>query len=65
MTNVSITAFRRCSLFSIFSGGCGCGDACLDCGQPRVRHVLIKRIVHEECPDVKCEVREAPCVPGP
>ena len=57
----------RCSLFSLFAGkGCGCGDGgCLNCGQPRTRHVLIKRLVREECPDVKCEVREAPCVPGP
>ena len=57
----------RCSLFSLFRGnGCGCGDGgCLNCGQPRVRHVLIKKFVHEECADVKCEVREGPCVPGP
>ena len=52
----------RCSLASIFGGGgCGCGDGgCLNCGHPRTRHVLIKKYVHEECPDVKCEVQEAP-----
>jgi hypothetical protein len=47
----------RCSLFSfLWHGTCGCAE----CGQPRTRHVLIKKIVHEECPDVKCEVRQAP-----
>jgi hypothetical protein len=56
----------RCSLFSLFwGGGCGCDRSCANCGRPRTRHVLIKKIVHEECPDVKCEVREAPCVRGP
>ncbi|HVS36025.1 MAG TPA: hypothetical protein VMS17_10635 [Gemmataceae bacterium] len=52
----------HCSFWSLFGGGCGCASGC---GTPHVRHVLIKKIVHEDCPDVKCEVREAPCVPGP
>jgi hypothetical protein len=47
----------RCSLFSLF-GGAACG--CQNCGQPRTKHVLIKRIAHEECPEVKCVVREQP-----
>jgi hypothetical protein len=51
----------RCSLFSIFSGQCGCGNECSTCGQPRTKHLLVKRIVHEECPDVKCEVQALPC----
>ena len=58
----------RCSLYSILSGhGCGCGDGgCVNCGHPRTRHVLIKRWVHEECPDTKCEVEEQlPCATGP
>ncbi len=55
----------HCSLWSLLTGG-GCGCGCeAGCGTPRVRHVLIKRVVHEERPAVKCEVREAPCVPGP
>jgi hypothetical protein len=50
----------RCSFFSSLWGhGCGCGN----CGAPRVRRVLIKRVVHEECPDVKCTVEERPCGP--
>lgn len=52
-----------CSLWSLFGGGCGCDAGCLNCGQPHARHVLIKKFVHEECHDVQCEVREAPCVP--
>ena len=56
----------KCSLASIFSGhGCGCGEGgCLNCGHPRTRHVLIKRWVHEECPDTKCEVEEQPVCPA-
>jgi hypothetical protein len=53
----------RCSLWSIFSGQCGCdgGNGCLNCGQPRTKHLLVKKIVHEECPEVKCEVQAVPC----
>jgi hypothetical protein len=53
----------RCSLWSIFSGQCGCGGeaGCQNCGQPHTKRLLVKRIVHEECPDVKCEVQAAPC----
>ena len=60
----------HCSLFSIFTGGCGCNDGgCPNCGRPRTRRVLIKKFVHEQCPEVKCEVRDAPpcatpCPPG-
>jgi len=53
----------RCSLWSLLGGGCGCDGGCLSCGHPRTRHVLLKKILHEECPDVKCEPREAPCGP--
>ena len=56
----------RCSLYSLFWGCCGCDGGCPNCGCPRTKHVLIKHVVQEECPDVKCEVRPAPCVPcGP
>ncbi len=53
----------RCSLWSIFSGQCGCagGTECQTCGQPHTKHLLVKKIVHEECPNVKCEVQPAPC----
>jgi hypothetical protein len=51
----------HCSLWSFFGCGCDAGG-CLNCGSPRTRRVLIKKVVHEECPDVKCEVREQlPC----
>ena len=52
-----------CSLASLFGGGCGCaGGGCLNCGRPRTRRALIKKYVHEERPDVKCEVRDQlPC----
>jgi hypothetical protein len=53
----------RCSLLSLFTGcGCGCGDG-VKCGQPRVRHALIKKIIYEEVPEVKCV--PAPAVPAP
>ncbi len=58
----------RCSLWSIFSGQCGCegGTGCQNCGQPHTKHLLVKRIVYEECPAVKCEVQAVPCgTPGP
>ena len=49
----------KCSLLSILKGGCGCGaGGCADCGHPRSRRVLIKKVVQEECPDVKCVVQE-------
>jgi hypothetical protein len=51
----------RCSLFSIFSGQCGCGKECSACGQPRTKHLLVKKIVHEECAEMKCEVQAVPC----
>ena len=51
----------RCSLLSIFRGQCGCGNECSNCGQPRTKHLLVKKIAHEECPDVKCEVQAIPC----
>src|SRR5262245_43183476 len=42
---------------------------CLDCGSPRQKRVLLKRIVTDECPDTTCEVRQAPecltCPPAP
>ena len=56
----------KCSLWSILKGGCSCGDGgCADCGRPRTRKVLIKRYVHEECPETKCVVVEQPaCAAG-
>jgi hypothetical protein len=51
----------RCSLWSILRSCCWGG--CASCGRLHTRHVLIKKIVHEECPDVRCEVRDAPCGP--
>ena len=54
----------RCSLFSILSGSCGCdanGKGCLNCGQPRTKHLLVKIIVRDECPETKCEVQPVPC----
>lgn len=49
----------KCSLLSILKGGCSRGaGGCTNCGRPRTRHVLIKKFVHEECPDATCVVRE-------
>lgn len=35
-----------------------CGELCVECGQPRVRHVLLKKIVTDECPTVNCVLKK-------
>jgi hypothetical protein len=42
---------RRCTL----CGG-SCDADCVNCGRPRTKHVMLKRVVTDECPTTKCEV---------
>jgi hypothetical protein len=42
-------------------GSCdGCDTCNADCGKPRVKNVLLKKVVTEECPITICVVRDAP-----
>jgi len=51
----------KCSCCSLFSGGCDdCGE---NCGHVRTKHVLLKKVVTEECPSTECVVAPA-CVPA-
>ena len=43
----------KCSLF----GGC---SNCDSCGKPRTKHILVKKVIIEECPATKCVVHDAP-----
>ena len=43
----------KCSLHGI----AGCGSCCVNCGPPRTKAVLMKKIVEEEHCGIKCEVQ--------
>jgi len=70
----------RCKCEDVCLPKCGCpfhchhecGDCCHDapcakCGHPHTRHILLKKIVTEECPRTKCVVQtvveQVPCKP--
>ncbi len=66
----------KCSGLSLFGHGCGsggswdscgnCCNSCTNCGCVRTKHVLLKKIVEDECPATKCVVQLTPgCVSAP
>ena len=58
----SEVCYKKCSLLGNLFGGSGdCG--CTDCGIPRHKSVLVKKIVTTECPDTKCVAKPADCGP--
>ena len=45
----------KCPCWIPFLGGGRCGDGCYpECGKPRTRHVLVKKVVTEERDTYKC-----------
>jgi hypothetical protein len=60
---------KKCPPFASLRGGCcndGCGAACGDCGKPRTKKVLLKKVITCDEPDYKCRVEERPvsCQPA-
>ena len=39
---------------------CSLLGGCADCGKPRTKHILVKKVITEECPATKCVVQIAP-----
>jgi hypothetical protein len=58
---------QSCQPCSPCDGGCDAPGYCPRCGRPHVRHLLLKKIVNDECPQPKCVVERvavlAPCKP--
>ncbi len=54
-------AYKKCAFGYEFRCCSSCnGDGnpdCVNCGKPRVRKILLKKYVTEECPTTKCEVQ--------
>jgi hypothetical protein len=55
--------FKKCPLHGLHTcAGCEQCGACVQCDKPVTRNRLVKRLVVEECPSVKCVVERVPCV---